>query len=328
MKRVRVGLIGCGGIGNLHLGNLLAREDVEIVGLSDSFEKSLELAGQRAGQARLYCNYRDMLVTEAPDAVFVAVPPFNHGEIETLAAERGIHMYVEKPVGLSLERARETEAKIRASGVISSVGFHQRYCPAVETMKERIRGAEVGVANAWWTMNMPRTPWWRQRKMSGGQVIEQTIHLFDMFRYFFGEAATVYASPVTGIVRNVENYEIDDASSAVITFRSGVVATVTSCCYMEEFQGYTPIDIRVVCRDRVLEYDWDNELREFTKSGMERTPVPEDAHKTAAMAFIDAVKAGDPSMIRSDYADGVRTLELVLAVEQSMRLNNVIRIDG
>lgn len=326
MKEVRVGMIGCGGIGNLHLTNLLARDDVKIVALANLEKEGLERTGKRVPGANLYLDHREMLEKEEMDAVFVAVPPNSHDDIEILAAKNGIHLFVEKPVGLSLERVKEVEKCINESGVISSVGFHQRYCPAVIKAKDVIAESEVGIANAWWTMGLPGTPWWRVREMSGGQVIEQSIHFYDMLRYFFGEPKTVYASAFKGLIKGVENYNIDDASIAVITFESGVVATVSSACYLEDIKDYPGGGFKVICKDKVLEYHLDQELTQLGTDGKEITPVPEDAHKDAAMVFIDAVKSGDPSGIRSTFSDGVKTQKLVLAADLSMRTGKPVDI--
>lgn len=328
MRKIRIGLIGCGGIGNLHLTNLLARDDVKIVALANRSKEKLERTGKRVPEANQYLDYREMLEKEEMDAVFVAVPPNSHDDIEILAARKGIHLFVEKPIGLSLEKIREVEKCINESGIISSVGFHQRYCPAVEEAKDIIARSEVGLANAWWTMGLPKAFWWRIREMSGGQVVEQSIHLYDLLRYFFGEPKTVYASAVKGLIRGVENYDIDDASIAVITFENGVVATVSSACYLEDIQNYPGAGFKIVCKDRVLEYHLDKELRQMSADEMEITPVLEDAHKDAAMVFVDAIKSGDSSGIRSTFSDSVKTMKLVLAAEASMRTGKPVDMDS
>lgn len=173
---------------------------------------------------------------------------------------------------------------------------------------------------------MPRAFWWRIRELSGGQAVEQSIHFYDMLRYFFGEPKTVYASAVKGLIKCVENYDIDDASVAVITFENGVVATVSSACYLEDIQDYPGAGFKIICKDKVLEYHLDKELRQMGAGGVETMPVLADAHKDAAMTFIDAVKSGDPLGVRSTFSDGVKTMKLVLAADQSMRTGKPVDI--
>ncbi|RKY60938.1 MAG: gfo/Idh/MocA family oxidoreductase, partial [Candidatus Latescibacterota bacterium] len=175
---VRVGFIGVGGIARHHLGKLAGMEDVEFVAFCDVDEERAKWAASQYG-GKAYTDYKEMYEREDLDAVFICLPPFAHTDQELLAAERGIALFVEKPLGLSAEKAEEVASVVRERGVISSVGYHFRYMEATDRAREFMEGREVGFALGYWIGGMPGVSWWRRMEGSGGQVVEQTTHIFD-----------------------------------------------------------------------------------------------------------------------------------------------------
>ena len=132
-------MIGCGGIGEYHLGHLLEFKDIELSGFCDLIpERAEEFAGKAAG-AKTYTDFRAMYDETRPDMVFICVPPTKHGDIEFETINRGIAMFVEKPVALDIGLAGEISAKIDKKKLITAVGFQCRYDdmnePAIEFIK-------------------------------------------------------------------------------------------------------------------------------------------------------------------------------------------------
>jgi len=93
MTRIKVGMIGTGGIAQAHLRQLPEFEDVELAAACDLVKERVEQAVRTYG-GTAYSDYREMFANEKLDAVIVCVPPFAHADIEMLAAQRGIHMLV------------------------------------------------------------------------------------------------------------------------------------------------------------------------------------------------------------------------------------------
>lgn len=120
-----------------------------------------------------------MLENEEMDALYVCIPPFAHEEQEIIAAEKGIALFVEKPVSVIMEKAREVDAAIRKNNVVSCVGFQGRYLDIITQTKDLLKDRPVGMAMGYWMGGMPQVPWWRRKEMSGGQAVEQTIHVTD-----------------------------------------------------------------------------------------------------------------------------------------------------
>ena len=189
---VKVGFIGAGNISRAHRRHLKRIDDVAVVAVCDVDRTKAAEAAAEWG-ASVFTDYRIMLDKVALDAVYICVPPFAHETQEVLAAEKGIALFVEKPIALHMETAREADAAIREHGVISCVGFQGRYLDIIGKTRDLLASRPAGLAIGYWMGGLPGTPWWRRKQMSGGQAVEQTVHVTDMARYLFGDVKTVYA---------------------------------------------------------------------------------------------------------------------------------------
>ena len=294
-------------------------DNVEIVALVSSNKSKLVATGKKAPGAKLYSSYIDMFQSpEELQAVFICVPPDSHENIEFLAAEKGIHLYVEKPIALSLQRAQEVEHAINKAGIITSVGYHERYSETIENIKKYISTRQTGLVTGKWLGDIPGAPWWRRKERSGGQLVEQSTHIFDLLRYFFGEAESVYSRAVTGIINDVPNYNLEDASSTIITFKNGVSASVLTGCYFDQGLIQNGSGIQIYCKDSVIEYDWMKEVRYISNGIVETASAPDNSHYKAASTFIQAIQTKNVNLIKSTYSDSIKTLALTLAANDSM----------
>jgi len=312
--KVRVGFIGCGGIANYHFGHLEKIEAAQVAAVCDLIPERVQKAAERFG-ATPYEDYRQMLEREKLDAVYVCVEPCAHDGMELLAIEKGCHLFVEKPPALSMEYALQVRDALEKNNLISAVGFQDRYQDIVPKMKAWLDMQEIGFFNGYWVGGMPGVWWWRRRETSGGQAVEQTIHIFDMARYLFGEVVAVQAMGRRGIMTDVENYDTEDASAVTMTFESGLIGTIFSGCFARH-GGKCGID--VFCKNGRLEY---TERRGFRISEPNMTieaKTGNDFGLDEDEVFIEAVLTGDPSEILSPYADAVKSLEITLAANESM----------
>lgn len=322
---MKVAIVGAGGIGDYHVKQLSKIRDVEIqlVGVADVDADRAERMARALG-CRHYTSHLEMYDQEHPDAVFIGIPPFAHADQETGAAERGIHVFLQKPPAATLERAREIEAVLRRTGVITAVGHQDRYLDVVAEAKEALAGEDVPLAMGYWMGDMPGVPWWRVRAQSGGQAVEQTIHIFDMARYLFGEVAAVQASATSGWIRDVPNYDIDDASVMTLRFRSGMLCTIFSACYLRGAPGKSGLD--AYGRTIRVEYNLRRSVRIIAPGITKEIAHRNDQDLECVRTFIEAVRTGDPSNIRSPYSDAVRSLELPLAGQRCIETGHVVEI--
>ena len=331
MDKVRVGIIGCGGIGNFHFSHLVEFADVELAGFYDLVISKAEGFQKRAGTGKVYGSYIDMLDDVKPDVVYICVPPNCHGPIELAVIERGIPFLVEKPMALDIKLAETIAAKVAEKNLITAVGFQDRYLDLTARIKEYIKGKEVGLVTGAWVGGIPKVAWWRTMETSGGQIVEQNIHIYDMARYLFGEPKSVYCAAGRGIVKpeapeyDVPGYNVDDYSSAVIKFESGVVGTIFTACYTVKGGGMQS-GMNIYCKDATIEYKLRSGVRYRDAETVEEFARQADQGVTEDRTFIDAVKSGDGSAIRSPYADALKSLRLCLAANESIQTGKEIAL--
>lgn len=327
MKKIRIGIVGCGWFGNFHLDYLLTREDVEVVALVSTNHEKLENTAKKAPHAQLFCDYHALLETPMQlDCLIVCIPPHKHDDLEIAAAKKGIHLYVEKPIGLSLEKVHTIQSAIENSGIITSVGYHERYNPAIVQLKDALSLEQVGLVQGRWLGDIPGALWWRQKAFSGGQVVEQSTHIVDLFRYLFGEVKSVYAQKVGGLVKDLPKFDVDDATSALITFESGVVANLMTGCYFESDSPSTGVQIEFLCKHQKITYRW---MQDVTYEKANETVIKrssEESHHMAMAVFIDALQTGNRDQIRSGYSDSMKTLAVTLAINDSLEQNKPIML--
>ncbi|MCX6346315.1 MAG: Gfo/Idh/MocA family oxidoreductase [Armatimonadetes bacterium] len=308
---IKVGFVGAGGVANAHMNMLASIEDVHIAAITDSDRDRAESAAMLY-LARPYADYREMLESEKLDALYVCVPPFAHGEQEILAASKGIHVFVEKPVAIDIDIARRTRDAIIKSGVVNCVGYHWRYQSNTSRVIRMFKNKTIGMVQGYWMGGMPGVNWWRQKELSGGQVVEQTTHIFDLIRYICGEVTEVYAAFSTRASQDIDDFTGYDVGSVALKLANGAVGSVSNTCILGV--PYT-VGVHFVAKDMVLELHGD--LKVIEPGHTEIFIARENPMLAQNQAFIQAIQTGNISLIKSDYADAVKTLALTLACNES-----------
>ena len=230
---LKIGFVGIGWVADWHLEHLSKIEGTKIVALCDINKERVKTAAKK-WKAKPYTDYERTLEEQELDALYICTPPFAHDQVEILAAEKGIHLFIEKPIGLSIKRAKEVESAVIKNKIITSVGYQRRYEDRVDRIRSILKENTPGLFMGYWMGGMPSVDWWRRKEKSGGQMIEQTTHIFDLARYLFGEAEKVFALERKGLMENIKNYNIEDASSVTLLFErystSSVFCQACSFC--------------------------------------------------------------------------------------------------
>lgn len=118
---VRIGLVGAGGVGERHARVLSGLPDVAVVGVADPRPDRAEaVAHQWAATA--FPDARTLVEAVRPDALYVCVPPFAHGEPEAVAVRHGLPLFVEKPLAADLATAERVAASVSAAGLATATG--------------------------------------------------------------------------------------------------------------------------------------------------------------------------------------------------------------
>ncbi len=327
----RAGLIGCGGIAARHAQALVTlKDEVELAACCDIEVNKAAAFSERyaGGRAQVFESSAEMYSAAKLDLAVICLPPFAHSNEVELAAQRGIHLLVEKPVALQSDLAWKMVEVAEAAGIKTQVGFIFRFGEVVEQLKRwQVTGetGKVGLFSARYACNSLHAPWWRQREKSGGQLVEQVIHLFDLMRFLMGEPASVFSRQANLFHQGVPDYSIEDVSVTVTTFASGALGVIYAT------NGAIPDlwikEWRLVAEKMVAEFsDWNRAV--FTPTAPLANPVTVASEKDVFLAqmqdLLQAIRTGGETRI--PLREGARSLDLVLAAQRSSEKQAEIRL--
>src|SRR6266540_5298289 len=180
-----------GWIAEQHLATLRRLDDAELAAVCD-------LDGARARELAAgvpaYTDWRELIALEQPDAVFVCTPPLLHREVTVEAFERGIHIYLEKPIARGLDDARAIVEAAARSDAVCAVGYQWRAVEVLDDLREALDGQELGLLIGIGTGPTRSRPWFLDRAQGGGNLLERASHGIDLERAIAGEVAAVQAS--------------------------------------------------------------------------------------------------------------------------------------
>lgn len=318
MSSLRVGVIGLGGVARWTHLPAMEKIDPEVAKLVAVCDVREDLVSEVTGNMATK-GYTDpiRMVEEADlDCVIVGIPPHLHGDLEHRCVVRKLPFFMEKPAHRDIRRALEIAEKVRTAGLIAGVGYMDRYQDTHQHAKAFLAESPAGAFTGYWVGGIYNVPWWIKRDQGGGQHFEQTTHIFDLSRFYFGDVVEVFARGMAGLNTDVEGYDIEDASCVTLVFESGLVGVVWSGCFMRGGPGRNGLDVftrfgKVEVHNRshvVIDRGTSSQMWRNTAD----TAVAED------LAFFEAVCANDASKMLSPYADGVKSLALSAAASESM----------
>ncbi len=210
------------------------------------------------------------------------------------------------------------------SELITAVGYHWRYLDTVETARELSRRHAPRLVLGRWLDFTPPAPWWIVAAQSGGQLVEQATHLFDLARVLVGEVETVYATGSRTARTSFPDCDIDDVSTASLVFRCGAVGAISSSCLLHWPHR---IGLELVAEGLALELT-ERELVTHRAGGKTTTqPASVDPFVQEDRDFIDAVQ-GRANRIRVPYAEALATHRLVTTAAESALRGRPIQLVG
>ena len=327
---IQVAVFGAGRIGKIHTANLMAQPGVQLKYVVDVHQPSAEalaaLHGARVGT-------HDAVFSD-PDikAVVIASSTDTHADLILRAAAAGKHIFCEKPVDLTLERARMCAKAVEEAGVTALIGFQRRYDPTFAALKARVDAGEIGeqeVLNI--TSRDPGAPPVSYIKVSGGIFKDMLIHDFDVCRWILDdEAVSVYAT--ASCLSDPAIAEAGDVDTTAVTIRTrkGRLCQINTSRrsaygYDQRFEIFGSKGLLMAKNHRPTEVEsWNGkdisiDLPEnFFLERYRAAYAIEMAH------FIDAITSGKP--VRTTVADGLKALELAEAANLSWRENRVVQL--
>ena len=332
MKRLRTAILGCGGFANVHAKNLIALpEEIELTAFCDHHEENAHEFTEKYtnGKGSIFTSPQEMFEKAELDLVVICLPPFAHADEVELAARHGIHILMEKPIALSSGHAWRMVEAAEKSGVKTQVGFMFRFGVAIERLKELIASGEVGptgLMSARYFCNSLHAAWWRDRSKSGGQLVEQIIHMVDLMRYLMGEPVSVYSRQENFFHRDVPDYTVEDVSATVFGFAGGAMGVISAT--NGAIPGKWINDYRLVSQKLTAEFtDANNALLHFTAESPVRTETirsDKNIHLAELQDLLTAIYTD--GLTRTSMREGAKSLDMALAATRSAETHQEVSL--
>ena len=234
---IRICMIGAGRVGKLHSGTLKRHvPGGDVVALVDPWEEVRNATGDEFGIERRFASLADALDAVEFDAVVITTPTPTHRELAVLAAEHGKHVFLEKPMALSLAECDAILAAVERHGVLLQMGFMRRFDPDFAAAWERIRGGEIGepmmIKSLTHGPGLP-PPWATDLKTSNGNLAEVNSHDLDSVRWLMASnphRMYVEVANFKGAERGVTSEHFYDNLFATVKFESGALGNISGVC--------------------------------------------------------------------------------------------------
>jgi myo-inositol 2-dehydrogenase/D-chiro-inositol 1-dehydrogenase len=336
MKRVNVGIIGCGAIAESeHIPNILSISQAKLVSICDINETILNEIGDRFNIRDRYVNYEELIERKDIEAVIIATPAPTHAEIVLKSLNRGKKVFVEKPITVSISDAENIVNLSRKVDLLVMVGYQLRFLPNHQKVKDFIRKKIVGQI---YTARIRAET--LVIKPAETLLIDYATHFFDLMSWYFD---TEKIESIVGTVKEDEK-KAQVASTTILNYTSGFYSTIETIWVPKFNWGIVSRFFEVVgengkistdtsgprislwrassLRDRVLGVKSFNP-RETVNSFM---PLSDYCYREELKAFVDSIIGNKPVPVTAE--DGLKALKIADATFQSYKQKTLIQTNG
>ncbi|MFV2066938.1 MAG: Gfo/Idh/MocA family oxidoreductase [Pirellulales bacterium] len=338
MKQLQFALIGAGRAGLVHARNLKTRAlRAELAILCDANRDGLEAESRSLGIETVTSDYRDSIQRDEIDAVIIATPTFLHCEIACAAAGAGKHIFLEKPMALTVNECRRINAAVETANVKLQIGFMRRFDERFMRAKEMIDSGELGrVMMIKSTGRGPGGPgpWMYDLARSNGIIAEVNSHDIDSLSWFAG-------SPLRRVYSESHNFKCPDAKQqypdfydnfiANFRFQNDTLGVIDGTC--PAHYGYDA-RVEVLCEKGVV-FVGNTAEQGVTKVTLDGTVASrafkswrnlfQEAYVAELRHFVDCLMEDKRPPVTGQ--DGLRAVAAVVAANESMQTGQPVRIE-
>jgi predicted dehydrogenase len=325
---LRAGVVGAGWIGRRHAETLAARDDIAVAAVCD-----LD-AGRAAGVAALsgadtFSDWREMLDAAALDALWVCTPPRAHAAPAISALDRGLPVYLEKPIARSPEDARAIVAAAASGPVVCAVGYQWHAIEFLDDLRRALAGRPVGCLLGQSVGGTASRPWFLDQAEGGGNLLERGSHHIDLARTLAGEVARVQAAESSIRLAPRETGaagDIADAVTLVLHFAAGGIGTIVVAWTNDSLPGRYWVEVTADGAAFRLDLDPDYRLTGVSDGEPVAAISRSEPFARSVDRFIDAVRWAEPESVFCAPADAARTLAVAHAAEHAVVSGQTVAI--
>jgi myo-inositol 2-dehydrogenase / D-chiro-inositol 1-dehydrogenase len=333
MDKLRVGVIGTGRIGKVHIQNLVNRiKNVEVVAVADiMIEQSKEWLDD-IGIEAMYADYKKIVEDPSIDAVFVCSSTDTHSQISYEAIKQGKHVFCEKPIDYDIDRIKMVIDAVEQEKVKFQVGFNKRFDRNYKKLYDAVRAGDVGAPHIIKiTSRDPGLPPIEYIKVSGGIFVDMMIHDFDMMRYLSGEEVVeVYAGGSVLIDPAVGKAGDVDTAIVQLKFESGALGVIDNS--RQAVYGYDQRAEVFGSKGCIMTKNETPNLTTYYSKDAVTTEKPlyfflerfNDAYINEASIFIDCVINDKPVPVSA--VDGLKPVLIAIAAQKSLDTGKPVKL--
>jgi predicted dehydrogenase len=350
MNKIKVGIIGTGGISSCHLAGYKALDNVEVYAACDINEQRVKDYTQKNDIKHAFTDYNEMLMLDELDAVSVCTWNSIHAPAAIAALKAGKHVLCEKPMALNTRQAMDMESAAKAAGKLLMIGFVRRFGNDAAILKDFIDNGMMGdiyYAKASYLRRFGCPGGWfgDKDRSGGGPLIDLGVHVIDLIRYLMNGPKAVSVSGATfnklGDRNNIKQakayvaadtsniFNVEDMAVAMIKFDNGSVVNVETSFSLNLKNDSANIELFGTKSGAKL----DPKLEFYTEANNYLVDII-PAHDTALSFnglfeneiahFIDCVQNGTKCI--SPAEDGVEIMRIIDAVYESARTGREVLI--
>lgn len=326
MRKVGVGLVGCGVIGVMWAKVISQLDSTELVAACDpDLEKGNSLGAKF--KVKCFSNHRDLLQMAEVEVLLVASPASTHGPITVESCQVGKHVYCEKPMALSLKECDRMIQAAKENKVKLMVGQVLRFFALIAETKRIVDSGVLGEPVSIFILRFwdkwDYADWRTKKDLSGGLLIEFDIHELDFMRYICGDVEAVFAMMGNSGSGKV-SYQ--DIAFVLLHFNSGAMGCLHSNL-AAELGGF---DLKIQGRKGTLSWDFRQGVIKYkTMSGQSKqieleVVSSEDPYKQAFGYFIESIQKDKEPIVSG--LEGKRAIELAEAAYLSAKRKELVRL--
>jgi len=246
MKIVKLGIIGLGYIGTIHLRHSLKIKNACVLAVADLSKKALNKA-KKVGVKKAFTNYEELLKEPEIDAVIIGLPTHLHLQCAKQVAEAKKHIFLEKPIARNIEEAKTILSSAKKNSVSLMIGYPLRFNTVFRNLKKELENGTVGdveIAHAAYISTGPfmhraeaHTPipvpeWWFNKELTGGgALIDLGSHIINLLRWYFGEITYIKS-----LLGNRFNLGLEDSAICLTKFEKGTRAVINVGWFSQGYQ--------------------------------------------------------------------------------------------
>ena len=314
-----------------YIANLRAIPGVEVCGVADEDPQRGAHFAQAYG-VPFFPNYEALLASK-PDGVIICSENTRHLPLVQMAASSGVNILCEKPLATTLADARAVVDVCERAGVLLMTAFPMRYSTPLQEVKARLDSGELGQVYCFNATNQGELPtkhrgWFVDPKLAGGgALMDHTVHLVDIMRWYVGsEAAEVYAQ--SNKIFHANEVGVETGGLEMITFQNGVFASIdASWCRPQYWPTWGGLTFEMVTeRGAVIVDGFKQNITVYSHAN--QRPVWQywgsDMNQAMVAEFIAAMREGRQPGVTG--VDGLRAVEVTLAAYESARTGQPVKL--